>query len=122
MEKEGYQVDMDNFMAEYKRSEVSGEEVGELIARMAQHFCYYNMQMVTAERNFTLVARDIENRVDENGKAITSTKAKIFAEATEENHLYNIARAHVQNVEQIINSLKSLQKGILNEFSHMGNS
>jgi vacuolar-type H+-ATPase subunit C/Vma6 len=119
--KEGYQIDFDNFLAEYKRSQVSGEEVGELIVRMAQHFAYHNMKLVVANRHLALVSKDIENRVDENGKSISSSKAKVFADSTQEAYDYEVAKAHVQNIEQIINSLKSLQKGILNEFSHMGN-
>lgn len=122
MESTEYIVEYNKFISNYRRSEVSGEEVGEIIARLAQYFAKYNMEMVACDRRMSLIARDIESRADENGKPISSTKSKVFLDATEEANDYRIARAHVQNIEQMINSLKALQKGVLNEYSHMGNS
>ncbi len=107
-------------MASYKRGEVSGEEVGEVIARLAQYYAKYNMQMVACDRRKSAIAKDIESRADENGKAISSTKAAVFLDATEEAHDYRMARMHLGNVEMFINSLKSLQKGVLNEYIHQG--
>lgn len=118
MEKEQYQLDYDKFIDGYRRSEVSGEEVGEVIARMAQYFSKYNMEMVANDRQRALVARDVEGRVDDNGKAISSAKATVFVDATPEAHNYRVSRAHLQNVESYINSLKALQKGVLNEYAH----
>lgn len=118
MEKEKYQAEYEGFMDNYKRSEVSGEEVGEVIARMAQYYSKYNMEMVANDRRRALVAKDIEGRTDDNGKAISSTKAQVFVDATSEAHDYRISRAHLQNVECYINSLKALQKGVLNEYIH----
>jgi len=120
--KEPYFVEYSKFIESYKRSEVSGEEVGEVIARLAQYFAMYNMQMVADDRRLSLVARDIEGRADEQGKPISSTKAKVYVDATDEANAYRISRAHLQNVEQMLNSLKSLQKGVLQEYSHLGNS
>lgn len=118
METEAYQLEYKKFIDGYSRSEVSGEEVGEVIARLAQYFSVYNMRMVADDRRLSLVARDIESRADEGGKPISSTKAKVFVDATDEAHAYRTSRAHLQNVEQMINSLKSLQKGVINEYAH----
>lgn len=118
--KEPYMADYDKFMETYKRGEVSGEEVGELISRMAQYFAYYNMRMVADDRRRAATAKDIESRADENGKAISSSKAAVFLDATDEAHAHRVSRMHLQNVEMFINSLKSLQKGVLNEYVHSG--
>lgn len=114
-----YIQEFNEFMASYHTREVTGEEIGELIARMAQFFASYNLEMVEKERKISLVSRDIESRVDENGKPISSTKAKIFSEATDEMYNFNLVKAHVQNIETYINSLKALQKGALQEYQSM---
>lgn len=118
--KHAYLDDYNNFLVNYHRGQVSGEEVGEVIVKMASYFAQYNMMMVLADRELAKVARDIESRTDENGKAISSAKAKIFTDATEESGEYNMARAHVQNIEQFLNGLKALQKGVMNEFAYAG--
>jgi len=118
MDKEQYQLEYDKFIDNYHRSEISGEEVGEVIARMAQYYSKYNLEMVAKDRAMSMIAKDIESRADENGKAISSSKAQVFLSATPEANDYKISRAHLQNVEQIINALKSLQRGVLNEYSY----
>lgn len=120
--KHQYLDDYNTFLSTYHRGEVSGEEVGEIIVKMASYFAQYNMTMVLADRALAKVARDIESRTDENGKAISSAKAKVFIDATDESGTYITARAHLQNIEQFINSLKALQKGVLNEYAHQGNT
>ncbi len=120
--KHQYLEDYNDFLKTYHRGQVSAEEVGELIVKMASYFAQYNMAMVLADRALAMVARDIESRTDENGKAISSSKAKIFTDATDESMEYNMAKAHIQNIEQFLNACKSLQKGVLNEYSHMGNT
>ena len=115
---EQYQTEYNKFIEDYKLAEVSGEETGILIARLAQYFAKYNMEMVANDKKRSIVAKDIESRADENGKAISSTKAAVLVEATPEAHEYKVSRAHLQNIEQMINSLKALQKGILNEYNH----
>ena len=119
--KHVYLDEYNTFLSTYHRGQVSGEEVGEVIVKMASYFAQYNMSMVLAERKLALVARDIESRVDEaSGKAITSAKAKTFIDATDEAHAYNMERAHTQNIEQFLNGLKALQKGVMNEYAHSG--
>lgn len=113
-----YLAEYDKFMDNYKRGEVSGEEVGEVIARLAQYFSKYNMEMVANDRRQSAIAKDIESRADENGKPISSSKAQVFLAATQEAHDYRVSRMHIQNIEQFINSLKALQKGVLNEYLH----
>ncbi len=120
--KHAYIDEYNAFLTNYHRGEVSAEEVGEIIVKMAGHFSQYNMNMVLADRKLAKTARDIECRTDENGKAISSAKAKIFTDATDEAGEYSTLKAHKENIEQFINALKSLQKGVLNEYSHLGNT
>jgi len=122
MEKETYQTEYKEFVEKYKISEISGEEVGVLISRLAQFYAMYNMEKVSNDRKMSAIAKDIESRADDGGKPISSSKAVVFLSATDEAHNYRVSRAHLENIEQQINALKALQKGILNEFSHMGNS
>lgn len=112
-----YSVFMDN----YKSGAVSAEEVGEKIARFAQYFAMHNLEFAVADHERAKVAAANETKADENGKQMSSTKAQAITEATVEAAAYRKAKVHVQNIDVMINSLKSLQKGLLNEYSHMGN-
>lgn len=110
------------FIKEFSVGQVTGEEVGEVVVRMAQYFAEHNLKKVLAERAYALVTRDAEMTVDEaTGKQISSAKAKSISEASDEAFNAEQAKAHMINCEQFINALKCLQKGLLNEFSHMGN-
>jgi len=110
------------FIKNYSIGQVSGEEVGEIVVRMAQYYSENNLKLVMVERQLALVAKDIESTVDEaTGKMISSAKADKIIDATDEAFFRNEVKAHVQNIEQMINALKTLQKGVLNEYSHMGN-
>lgn len=113
-----YFKEYEMFMSAYKRGVVSGEEVGEVIMKMAHFHAKYAVELVFKDRRKNLVARDIEITPDANGKAISSAKALTLTEATDEYHDYNMAKAHVANIEQYINALKALQKGVLQEYSN----
>ena len=119
---EQYLIEYKAFIDSYKRSEVSGEEVGELIARMAQYFAMQNLKTVACERDMYIIGKDIESRADEGGKVISSAKAQAIISATPEADKYRTARAHRDNIEQCINALKSLQKGVLSEYISQGNT
>lgn len=112
-----YLDEYNNFLKEFKLGEKSGEEIGFVIARFAQYFAMHNLEMVNLDQKRAVIAAEIESRVDDNGKAISSAKAQVLIDATPEAHNYRVRRAHMQNVEQMINALKSLQKGNLNEYA-----
>lgn len=112
-----YEKVYSDFMARYKLGQVSGEEVGETIAILAHWFSKANLDMVAKDRALSIVALAQEGKTDDSGKAISSTKAKVFVDATPEANSYREARAHMENIQNYINSLKSLQKGILNEYA-----
>src|SRR3990167_520486 len=114
-----YMIDYDAFSSNFKKTEVSGEEVGEMVMRLAGYFARYNVRMGDALRAFSVVKADFQNQVDTTtGKSMSSAKAETLADATPEAASFEMARIHVSNIEQYINALKALQKGVLNEYSH----
>lgn len=119
-----YQKEYEEFMKAYTASGVvDPEAVGALIARLAQYFMEANLAYAKADIAYNIKAAAIEDTVDEStGKKPTSAKAKTLVDATPEGAARIEARAHVVNIDTSLNSLKALQKGLLNEFSHMGNT
>lgn len=118
-EKMQYQVDYENFLVAYKSGALSAEDVGGQIVHFVQHYVTINMQYAAAEVAANSKRAEVENRVDENGKAISSAKAKVISDATLEVDALVYAEVHVKNIEAIVNALKSLQKSLAHEFSHM---
>ena len=98
---------------------MNGEDVGEFIIKLADFYPEYNLKMVEALHLANNAAKDCEEQVDSNGKAISSAKAKVLADATTESHQYEIARAHVQNLDQLISAAKAFQKGFINEYQRV---
>lgn len=111
-----------SFIRDYTSGQVSSEQVGELIVRMAQYYAEHNLKLVLAERALAKVAKEAVESVEEGtGKQISVAKAQIIIDATDEAYERGQCKAHLQNCEQFINALKSLQRGLMNEYSHMGN-
>lgn len=109
------------FEKEFRLTQVSGEEIGAFIMKMTGFFIKYNVRYGDALRAFSSVKAGFQNQVDATtGKSMSSSKAELLADDTPEAAKYEMARIHINNLEQIINSMKSLQKGILNEYSHAG--
>lgn len=75
---------------------------------LARMYATYNLKMVDALREFRRVRQSFAVDVDENGKPLSAVKADIYADATPEAHTYEIARAHVNNIDHYIDSLKSI--------------
>jgi hypothetical protein len=122
MELTNYQEEYDLFLKDYHSREVGAEEMGAYLARLAQVFAFYNMRLVASQREVNLVARDIENRTDASGKAITSAKAKVLVEASDEYDKYNTFKAHIECVEQYMSAVRALQRGAMAEMGHMANT
>ena len=119
--EQDYIIEYEKFSSEFRKTEVSGEEVGEVVMHMAAYYSRYNVRLGDALRAFSAVKADFQNQTDTaTGKAMSSSKAETLADATEEAAKYELARIHVQNIEQYINALKALQKGVLNEYAHTG--
>jgi hypothetical protein len=113
-----YLTEYDEFQNKFRLTEVSGEEVGVLIMRLANYYSKYNIKMGEALKFFSEKKAWYQNQVDEaTGKAMSSSKAEVLADATSEADTYEMARIHVNNIEQMLNGLKALQRGVLNEYS-----
>lgn len=116
-----YMLEYQAFQDKFRLTEVSGEEIGELIMHLANYFSKYNVRMGDALRAISIVKAGFQNQVDElTGKTMSSAKAETLSDATPEAHKYEMSRIHVTNIEQMINAMKALQKGALNEYSHAG--
>ena len=114
-----YMEEYNKFSGDYKLTEISGEEIGQLIVRMGAYYGKYNMRLKNALRDYSIVMRDFQTQADPaTGKAMSSTKAEVLASATDVAAKYEESKMHVANLEQYINALKSLMKGVLQEFSH----
>lgn len=118
MEKEQYQKIYEDFIKDYTLGAVSGEQVGLIIAKLANIFSNYNLEVVSAERAFAAVAKENVLQNDEQtGKPISSAKADTISAATNEAHQLKLKKAHVLNLETFIAALKFLQKGLLTEYN-----
>jgi len=116
---DSYLEDYETFMKAFSSQEISGEEVGEMIARMAQHFARHNLITVRSLKVYAKLKSELHGQPDAaTGKPMTSSKADILASATPEAYAYEEARVHVQNVAEMINALKALQRGIIYEYQH----
>ena len=104
-----------DFLETHKQGMMNGEQVGELIARFANHFAMANSTYGDALIAYNTVASSIEQTTDEKGKPISSAKAKILASATPESGIYIKAKCDIESIVELINSLKALQKGIMYE-------
>jgi hypothetical protein len=108
------------FEENFKKTEVSAEEIGELVMHMTGFYIRYNVRLGDAIRAFSHVKAGFQNQPDpQTGKAMSSSKAEMLADDTAEAYTYEMARIHVNNIQEIINSMKVLQKGVLNEYSSM---
>lgn len=118
--KKPYQVEYDVFIKNFTKGTTDGEDVGIIITKMVQYFSDANLTYAKTLKAFSRKAKEFEESSDDNGKPLSSTKAKVLVAATDEADYLNEAKVHLTNIEQQINGLKSLQKGVLNEYSHMG--
>ena len=122
METQTYEREYHKFIEEIgSGGSVSAEDVGVLISKLAQHYSDAVKRTSIAEMSYNKKLVEFEQGADESGKSISSIKAANLSKATEEYELYLAGKGDVVSVEQMINALKSLQKALLNEYSHFGN-
>ena len=113
-----YITEYNQFLKDFNLMETTGSAVGLVIAKMAGYYAIYNIRMGHSLEKFSAVKCVYQNNPDPStGKPISSAKAEILADNTEEAAAYEMNRIHINSLEQIMNSLKSLQKGILTEYS-----
>jgi phosphoribosylamine-glycine ligase len=119
--EQDYKSVYQTFLVNYQKGATSGEEVGEVIAKMAQFFSEKNCALASVENDLNALSANIVQSTDEqSGKAISVSKAEILIKSSQEYAKHLLIKTDIQNIEQFINALKYLQKGLLNEYSHMG--
>src|SRR3990167_9646335 len=109
-----------NYEIEYKKIvtdieqglPITGEDVGKLIVRMTQYFSEAVKEACSAEFAYNKKLVEFEKQTDDSGKALSSAKAENYAKATPDYQAYLMAKGTVAVIEQMINSLKSLMKGV----------
>jgi glycyl-tRNA synthetase alpha subunit len=113
-----YMQEYETFANNFRKTEVSAEEIGELIMKMSVHYARYNVRLSDAIRAFSFKKAEFQNQTDPtSGKAMSTSKSEVLADATPEASVYELARIHVQNIQEYINSLKSLQRGVQFEYA-----
>lgn len=116
-----YQEEFESFMKECNAGQVDGETVGKVIVRLAQEFATYNIILSSKEIRLNTIAAERVQETDANtGKPISVSKAELLIKATEEYADVKRTKTDLENIESFINALKYLQKGILQEYAHMG--
>jgi len=119
---EEYMEIYNEFLNDYQKMEMSGEQIGLMMARLAQYYSYYNLKLSKAMRGLSAISKDVGSRVDASGKALSVAKIKAEVETSEAYLEYDSIKNHIKNIEQYISALRALQKGVLKEFDYMGNS
>lgn len=113
-----YMQEYEAFSDNFRKTEVSAEEIGELIMKMAVYYARYNVRLSDAIRAFSMKKAEFQNQTDPtSGKSMSTSKSEVLADATPEASVYELARIHVQNIQEYINSLKSLQRGVQFEYA-----
>ena len=114
-----YMVEFDLFQTEFKRTETSPDQAGELIMHLAGHYARYNMLYADKLRRYSAVMTALINSVDpQSGKSMTASKAEILGSATPEAAEYQLAKVHINNLQEMINAIKSLQKALSVEYGN----
>lgn len=114
---DAYNKEYNDFIQQFEQREVDGQEVGLMIAKFSSWFASYNLEMVEAFKEYANVLRELSFEVDPNGKQISSARAEQLGQATVQYADYQKAKAHVQNIEQHLTSLRALQRGVMAEYT-----
>ena len=120
MDEKQYYIEFKTFMTNYKKGLTDAEDVGLAVLRMADYFVKANNAFARSDISFKMKCAEEEGKVDMNtGKPVSSTKAKVMAESSPDYGNTVNAETELKNIETLLQSLKTLQKGILGEFRNM---
>lgn len=76
-----------------------------LIKYLSGQYAEFNLKMVAALREFRRIKSEIIDQTDANDKPISAVKADVIADATNEAAAYELARAHVNNIDMMMKAL-----------------
>lgn len=116
-----YQKEYSEFINGYQKTQYDGEDVGALIAKMAHYYAQHNTLLIDLQTKKDKMMVELLQTV-EGIKPISVSKAEMLVRVTPEYIEAIKVEVHIKNIEQYINALKSLQKGLLNEYSISKNS
>ena len=120
MADKDYMIEYEQFQKDFKLSETSPDKVGELIMRMAGYYARYNLIYSDKLRAISAVMSIlIKSTDDQSGKGMTASKAEILGAATPESAEYELAKVHINNIQEYINSLKCLQRSLMIEYGNV---
>lgn len=120
MADQDYIIEYEDFQKGFKLGETSPDKVGELIMRLAGYYARYNIIYASKLRAFSAVMQTLINSTDDqSGKGMTASKAEILGADTKEAAEYELAKVHINNIQEYINSLKSLQRSLMIEYGNV---
>lgn len=114
--KKPFEIEYQNFINNYKKTQVSSEDIGILISRLAQYYADANNYLVDKEEKLNRKYAELANSTDESTmKPISMAKCDTIIKDSDVYREAAVAKADLQNIEVYINSLKTLQRGLLAE-------
>jgi len=117
-----YQKEYEEFVKNYENSiPIVAEEIGKLIARLAQYFGQANSLYGIAKIEYNKTASSYIQTIEDSGKPISAAKAEVLTNASKEAEELIKRNVDIQNLEQMMNALKALQRSTSQEQNHMGN-
>jgi len=117
--EQSYKIEYDEFIASYNNTQLDGMQIGLAVVKMVQHFIRINTEVAAAEIALNKVAAEMAQEIDEKtAKPISMAKSEVLTKNTPEYETYRIAKTDRENVEQSVNALKSLQRGITQEMNY----
>jgi len=112
--------EFNEFISNYKKTQISPEDIGLIISRLAQYYADANTFLVLSEEKLNKRYAESANSTDESTlKPISMAKCDIIIKDTDEYREASKAKVELQNIEMYIGTLKFLQRGLLAE---LGNS
>lgn len=117
-----YQIEYQEFLNNYNKGLVDAKVAGAMVAKLASLFASANLEYTQADIKFNVKLAETLNTVDlDSGKYPSAAKATVDAEASEEFKEKAIKKAHMINLEVLVNASKTLQRGLMNEQGMAGN-
>lgn len=104
-----YLVEYEKFMDEMRKGVLDANAIGKWVNEMTVYFCNMNRLYATRKAIVAGVHKEFINSVD-GEKPMAIGKAEVLMKASDANRLMLIAQADAENLKEIINSMKALQK------------
>lgn len=111
-----YQQEYTEFTGKYSQGTIGPEEVGAMVLKWGQYIGEANSILAQAEQAYITKSAETIQIVEDNGKQISSVKAKTLTDASEEGLAKIRAKSHKETIDTQIITLATFQKGVSTEF------